>query len=133
MERNDSNYEKLNRLVRLKRDALDEARLAKLYGDGITFGEAQRLVKELEVAKGFGSDIRQKIIWLVEEFGEFAHAYKHNDKPKMIEELIDMEFFILSILNIVGANSDVVFLRKLEKNWKRTPVNKNGEFHFDRR
>lgn len=104
---------------------------------GVTIREAQHMVAELEKDKGFnkGYDLEtllgRKINWMVEEIGELAHAYKHNDKDKMAEEAIDVFFFVASILNLVGADGTMVFLNKMSKNYDRVPVNKKGEFHFD--
>ena len=104
---------------------------------GVTIREAQRMVRQLEEDKGFnkGYDLEtllgRKINWMVEEIGELAHAYKHNDKVKMAEEAIDVFFFVASILNLVGADGNAVFLEKMAKNYDRVPVNKKGEFHFD--
>jgi len=101
------------------------------FGD-VTIKEAQRLVHELEKQKGFGHRLEDKMIWMTEEFGEVAHAFKHKNHIAMAEELIDMFFFIASMLAILKADGDVIFLTKLSRNNKRSPVVKKGEFHFDR-
>ena len=100
---------------------------------GVTIKEAQRLVHELEKRKGFGHRLEDKMIWMIEEFGEVAHAFKHKDYPKMSVELIDMLFFMLSMLAILKADGDKVFLDKLARNDKRNPVVAKGEFHFDKK
>lgn len=105
---------------------------------GVTIREAQSMVRQLEDDKGFnkGYDLEtllgRKINWMVEEIGELVHAYKHNDRAKMAEEAIDVFFFVASILNLVGADGTMVFLDKMARNYDRVPVNKKGEFHFDR-
>jgi NTP pyrophosphatase (non-canonical NTP hydrolase) len=95
--------------------------------------EVQQNVKALEEAKGFGHRLEDKILWLTEELGELVHAYKHNDKEKLAEEAVDVLFFVASILSILDVDGDELFVKKLEKNWRRTPVVKSREFHFDKK
>lgn len=106
---------------------------------GVTISEAQKLVHELEEAKGFNLGLvenellAKKIIWMTEELGELVHAFKHNDKAKLAEEAIDIFFFVVSMLAILDVDGSKIFMNKLEKNWNREPVNRGGEFHFDRK
>jgi len=106
--------------------------------NGVTISDAQKLVHELEEAKGFNLGLSEnellgkKIIWMTEELGELVHAYKHNDKVKLAEEAIDIFFFVASMLAILDVDGSKIFMKKLEKNWQREPVISRREFHFDR-
>lgn len=97
------------------------------------------MVGKLEADKGFNKGVDEqtllgkKIIWMAEELGELAHAYKHNEREKIAEEAIDVFFFVASILNIVHADGTMVFLEKMARNYDRVPVNRSGEFHFDKK
>jgi NTP pyrophosphatase (non-canonical NTP hydrolase) len=97
-----------------------------------TIKEIQELVHGLEESKNFGHELYHKILWMTEELGELVHAYKHNDREKIVEECIDVLFFVGSILAIMGADGDEVFMKKLEKNRAREAVVREGEFHFDK-
>lgn len=93
--------------------------------------EAQLLVDRLEREKGFSLDIRDKILWLVEEVGELSQAFKHNDKARMAEEAIDVLFFIVSILEKLNVNGDEIFMKKYQRNLSRVAVSSEVEQHFD--
>ena len=92
----------------------------------------QDYVHDLEECKGFGHKIEDKLLWMMEEVGELVHSFKHNEKDKIAEEAIDVIFFAVSILSILGVNGSILFHEKLIKNLKRVPVKTENEFHFDK-
>jgi len=96
-----------------------------------TIKEAQKLVRELEIEKGFSNSISDKIIWLSEEVGELCHAYKHNSREKMAEEAIDIFFFVASILEKLDVDGDEIFTSKLQRNKNRVAISNRQEQHFD--
>lgn len=87
--------------------------------------EAKKKVGELVVAKGFGNtteEIPNKLLFAFIELGEAADSWKKG-KPveEIIEELIDVFFYVLDASRLIdpNANLDVVFERKLAKNFGR--------------
>lgn len=89
------------------------------------------MVDRLEREKGFSLDIKDKILWLMEEVGELCHAFKHNDRGRMAEEAIDILFFTTSILEKLGVDGDTLFMEKYRRNLERTAVASESEQHFD--
>lgn len=97
-----------------------------------SINEAQKLVTQLALDKGFSTRLEDKLIWMVEEVGELMHAYKHGDMREVAEEAVDVFFFVAAILEIIGADGDSVFEEKLRRNYERTPVSEGEVQHFDK-
>ncbi|MCD6242587.1 hypothetical protein J7K06_02725 [Candidatus Bathyarchaeota archaeon] len=95
----------------------------------VSFNEAKVLVRRLVAEKGFPNDenaLPQKLLWAFVELGEAADAYKKGkDWNLIVEELVDVIFYILDFIGLVektqGINFDIdeVFLSKWERNMKR--------------
>jgi len=95
----------------------------------ISLNEAKILVRRLVAEKGFPNDeaaLPQKLLWAFVELGEATDAYKKGkDWNLVVEELVDVIFYILDFIELVertqGLNFDVdeIFFSKWEKNMKR--------------
>ncbi|RLI20963.1 hypothetical protein DRO54_04975 [Candidatus Bathyarchaeota archaeon] len=95
----------------------------------LTFNEAKILVRQLVAEKGFPDDeaaLPQKLLWAFVELGEAADAYKKGKEWNVVmEELIDVFFYILDFIGLVEKTQgikfdiDAIFLSKWEKNMKR--------------
>ena len=87
--------------------------------------EMKKEIEKLVIAKGFYNrpeDVPRKLLFAFIELGEASDAWKKGKSEKEIaEELIDVIFYILdtSRLACPSINMDEMFIRKLEKNWKR--------------
>lgn len=95
----------------------------------LSFNEAKTLVRRLVAEKGFPNDeqaLPQKLLWAFVELGEAADAYKKGKEWKIVvEELIDVIFYILDFIGLVektqGLKFDIdeIFMSKWEKNMQR--------------
>ena len=95
----------------------------------LTFNEAKSLVRRLVAEKGFPNDeqaLPQKLLWAFVELGEAADAYKKGkDWSLVVEELMDVVFYILDFIGLVektqGITFDIdeIFLSKWERNMRR--------------
>ena len=95
----------------------------------LSFNQAKEMVRTLVREKGFPTGkkaLTQKLLWAYSELGEATNAYKKG-KPweEVVEELIDVFFYILNFIDIVEQeyniylNLDKIFLKKWAKNMKR--------------
>jgi len=95
----------------------------------LTFNKAKALVRRLVAEKGFPNDeqaLPQKLLWAFVELGEAADAYKKGkDWNIVVEELMDVIFYILDFIGLVektqGIEFDVdeIFFSKWKRNMSR--------------
>lgn len=87
--------------------------------------EMKKEIEKLVLEKGFYNryeDIPKKLLFAFIELGEASDAWKKGkEEEKIAEELIDVIFYVLdaSRLACPSINMDGMFLKKLEKNWRR--------------
>ena len=88
--------------------------------------EMKKKIEELVLEKGFYNkpeDIPKKLLFAFVELGEASNAWKKGKSEEEIaEELVDVIFYVLdaSRLACPRINMDEMFLKKLEKNKRRT-------------
>ncbi len=97
----------------------------------VTFNEAKILVRELVKKQGFPNDkssLSQKLLWAFTELGEATNAYKKGaDWPVVVEELIDVFFYILDFIGLVEQEHNIkfdvdrIFAEKWYKNMYQRP------------
>lgn len=97
-----------------------------------TLSDFQQYVSELEVERNFANqDVRDKCVLLGEEVGELFKAIRKaegialdpNSKVGEIgDELSDIFIYLCSIANRYNIDMETAFLKKEEKNKKRTWV-----------
>ena len=87
--------------------------------------EAKKKVEQLVVEKGFGNtpdEIANKLLFAFIELGEAGDSWKKGSPAdELIEELIDVIFYVLDASRLVdpNANLDEVFEKKWAKNMGR--------------
>jgi len=92
---------------------------------GMHLEEMKKEIEKLVLAKGFYNryeDVPKKLLFAFIELGEASDAWKKGkEEEKIAEELIDVIFYVLdaSRLACPSINMDEMFLKKLEKNWRR--------------
>jgi len=88
--------------------------------------EMKKEIEALVLEKGFYNkpeDVPKKLLFAFIELGEASDAWKKGEsQEKIAEELIDVIFYVLdaSRLACPSTNMDDMFIRKLEKNRRRT-------------
>lgn len=88
--------------------------------------EMKREIENLVLDKGFYNskkDIPKKLLFAFVELGEASDAWKKGKSQNRIaEELIDVIFYILDACRLAcpNINMDEMFLKKLEKNKRRS-------------
>lgn len=88
--------------------------------------EMKREIEKLVLEKGFYNrpeDVPKKLLFAFIELGEASDAWKKGKSEEEIaEELVDVIFYVLdaSRLACSKVNMDEMFLKKLEKNKRRT-------------
>ena len=95
----------------------------------MTLNKAKELVKELVKKQGFPqrkNALSQKLLWAFVELGEASDSYKKGKEwDVVVEELIDVLFYILDFVGIVEdtekieLNLDRIFLNKWKTNMNR--------------
>ena len=90
-----------------------------------TLEQAKRKVAELVASKGFGNtreEIPNKLLFAFIELGEAGDSWKKGrPASQVIEELIDVIFYVLDASRLVDPNADLdaAFEEKLAKNLAR--------------
>jgi len=97
----------------------------------VTFNEAKILVRELVKKQGFPNNksaLSQKLLWAFTELGEATNAYKKGaDWPVVVEELIDVFFYILDFIGLIEQEHNIkfdvdrIFAEKWYKNMYQRP------------
>lgn len=88
--------------------------------------DMKKEIEKLVIEKGFynkSEDIPKKLLFAFVELGEASDAWKKGRTEEVIaEELVDVLFYVLdaSRLACPSMNMDEMFLKKLEKNRKRS-------------
>ena len=95
----------------------------------MTLNKAKQLVKELVKKQGFPHEenvLSQKLLWAFVELGEASDSYKKGKEwDVVVEELIDVLFYILDFVGIVEdteeieLNLDRIFFNKWKTNMNR--------------
>jgi len=109
-------------------DAIKGERIVTI---NITLNQAKILVRELVKKQGFPNDkgaLTQKLLWAFTELGEATDAYKKGaDWPVVVEELVDVLFYILDFVGLVEQEYSVefdldrIFAEKWYKNMNNRP------------
>lgn len=75
--------------------------------------EIQDIVSDYEEKNGYTEEtVKDKIVFLVEEFGEFTQAYLDGGDAE--SELCDIEFLVQSIVKRMGFNFEEKFREKYQ-------------------
>jgi len=88
--------------------------------------DMKKEIEKLVIEKGFYNkpeDIPKKLLFAFVELGEASDSWKKGRSEEVIaEELVDVIFYVLdaSRLACPSMNMDEMFLKKLEKNRKRS-------------
>jgi len=88
--------------------------------------DMKKEIEKLVIEKGFYNkpeNIPKKLLFAFVELGEASDAWKKGRSEEVIaEELVDVIFYVLdaSRLACPSMNMDEMFLKKLEKNKKRS-------------
>ncbi len=83
--------------------------------------KTQKEIFENKVRRNFNTtDIGKEIVLMTEELGEFAKAYKHNDKNEMADAIGDLMVYCLGLCEIMQVNSEEIISKIVENNKTRS-------------
>jgi NTP pyrophosphatase (non-canonical NTP hydrolase) len=87
-------------------------RMERSPSEGLTLGEAQRVIRELYGARDAARGDAGTFLWLAEEFGELATALRSGTREELALEMADVLAWLVTLANVREIDLEAAFLRK---------------------